>query len=491
MRIAAPEALLLLALAWPLWALLRQEPRALLAGGGGVVLGGWPLWAAGLMLLHLVGLLLALGLRGREARARRRAAKVALALLLSLLGAGLLGEGALRLVDERLPAAARRRLGAPQFVASDPRFVRRDGPWGWRGLAGLALAPAPAEPELVRGGRVRAHPLMDPIEEVGVALDAEGFRNPARPAPGEVELLAVGDSFTFGWNLPLEAAWPSRVGPGAYQVACNGWSPSQALLAARAFGLPLLSGPASRPRRWVQTFYPGNDLDEEAAWQVQRARGALPAAGAQAPAGEAPPLRGARLLALLRAGVDLLPPGLYRDPASPRTALAVEVGGRPLAVAFAPEALRALGRAPAEWRAHAGFAPCVEALASGVAEARAAGARACVLLIPTREEALWPLLPEPERRLLLRETFLEAGARAEAELAAVDRVLLQHASARLDLMAQELAARGVEALDLRPALSAAYLRGEPPWFALDSHWSRGGHELAAAAVRAWSASGRD
>jgi len=490
--VSPARARLLAALLITLWPLaVTRSPDALLAEGHGVVLGRWSLATAlGFAAYLLVGLLLLARRRaGRDRRRRRRAAFAAGGLALGVAaGVGLL-EATLRLAPDLLPRGAARRLAGPAapFRLSEPRFCAYDGPWGYRGRPGLELPPLPTAPELVREGKVRPHPLAEPGEEVAIRYDDRGLRARAG-LPGPVEVVAVGDSFTFGWNLPPDAAWPARLEAALAApvdaVAFNAWGPSQAGAAFAAFGAP------QEPGAVVWTFYEGNDLSEEAAWRAWQAEGAPPRDPAAAPP---PALEGSRAAALLGWLADGLPLWAWRRPGSPRPAQVARVGGRRQCFAFAAGTLRALGSDPRAWEAHAALDPALDAIAAGRDRA-GDDARFVCLLIPSKAHVLYPLLPEADRLAALEATFGAELAPARARLAPdryraqlrdLDHTIRARASALLDRVAAGLAARGVEVLDLRPVLRAAYAAGRPPYFALDSHWSRAGHEVVAEAVAEW------
>jgi lysophospholipase L1-like esterase len=105
---------------------------------------------------------------------------------------------------------------------------------------------------------VRARPL-NPPGYFGVT-DILGFRN--RGVPNAPDVIAVGDSQTFGLNAPLEANWPSRLREGlarhkaqVYSMATGGWGAVQYLdmvRKARVFG----------PKVVIVAFYTGNDPAE-------------------------------------------------------------------------------------------------------------------------------------------------------------------------------------------------------------------------------------
>jgi hypothetical protein len=469
----------------PLWLL-----TALAHGSSAVVLGLLPWWGALGLLLHLaLGAALEVG-RRRDVRGRRRLVFAGVAGLLAIALAGGAAELVLRAREQRLPRGVLVRLGGAPFAFCDATStVHHDPgqPWVFRGALGAVVPAEPAEPELVRSGALRQHPLAEPVEEVGLAFDSNGLRNPPERAAGRCEVVTVGDSFTVGWNLPLDDGWP-RLLEGAtkapvYNVAFNAWGPSQELGALRAFGLP------RRPRLVVWALFDGNDVFDERLYREH---------GGRSEAAPAEVLRGSRLLALLGWGASRLPSWLVAAPGGPQEAPVVTIGGKAQALGFTAGYLEELARPREAWLPDPGVRGLVEVLLAAKDDCAAAGARLVVLRIPSKERLVYPLLSPADRRLALRATLargldeamtrLPAGMTADAWRAQVeadlDGQLLAQAQALPRLLLEVLAGRGVEVVDLEPALRARYLAGEPPYFALDSHWNRVGQRVGAEAAAA-------
>ena len=85
--------------------------------------------------------------------------------------------------------------------------------------------------------------------------DARGFRNEA--APAQADLVAIGDSHTWGTNARIDEAWPQVLGRSlgrtAYNLALGGYGPIQyEALAEEALTL--------RPSVIIVALYVGNDL---------------------------------------------------------------------------------------------------------------------------------------------------------------------------------------------------------------------------------------
>lgn len=104
---------------------------------------------------------------------------------------------------------------------------------------------------------IRTHPLLAPIGERGGPTDILGFRNSA--VPGYADVLAIGDSQTFGTNASMAGNWPSQVQAALanvdaklYAMASGGWGAIQ-------YFYMVSKGLSFRPRVIVVAFYSGND----------------------------------------------------------------------------------------------------------------------------------------------------------------------------------------------------------------------------------------
>jgi len=86
--------------------------------------------------------------------------------------------------------------------------------------------------------------------------DALGFRNPVVPAHANV--VAIGDSMTYGFGVAREGSWPYQLGillgEPVYNMALGGYGPLQYLHLAQREAMKL------GPRTLLVGFYVGNDL---------------------------------------------------------------------------------------------------------------------------------------------------------------------------------------------------------------------------------------
>lgn len=116
---------------------------------------------------------------------------------------------------------------------------------------------------------VRAPPFYPDLVEAG-PNDVLGFRN--RSVPNVADIIAIGDSQTYGNNAPLEGNWPSWMRkaiaekrPVVYAMATGGWGAVQYLDMFR-------HAKRFQPRIVIVAFYTGNDsLDSfQAAYNIEQ-----------------------------------------------------------------------------------------------------------------------------------------------------------------------------------------------------------------------------
>jgi lysophospholipase L1-like esterase len=106
--------------------------------------------------------------------------------------------------------------------------------------------------------------------------DALGFRNPA--VPERARVVAIGDSFTYGFGAARDDSWPQQLGrllnEPVYNMALGGYGPLEYLYLAQHEASRL------KPQLLIVAFYSGNDLidayhalQRKAYWQSWRAPG--------------------------------------------------------------------------------------------------------------------------------------------------------------------------------------------------------------------------
>jgi len=88
-------------------------------------------------------------------------------------------------------------------------------------------------------------------------VDANGFRNPS--IPERVDIVAIGDSHTQGFNVAADESWPAvlsrQLNRSVYNVGVGGYGPLHyEILVMRALKM--------QPRQIVVALYAGNDLGD-------------------------------------------------------------------------------------------------------------------------------------------------------------------------------------------------------------------------------------
>jgi len=172
--------------------------------------------------------------------------------LLVALGAG---ELALRLFPGLLSEEARFRLSWQAQALSHAARTRADSTIGFLYV--------PNGRAVVRQGEVR----------FSYSTDRDGFRNPS-PEPDTAQIVAVGDSWTFGFGVDDSMAWPRLVADSLRPLRVRNLGliasgPEQYTRVLQRFGLRL------HPRVVLYGLFPGNDLDDQEAfdkWEREGAR---------------------------------------------------------------------------------------------------------------------------------------------------------------------------------------------------------------------------
>lgn len=282
-----------------------------------------------------------------------------------------------------------------------------------------------------------------------------GLRSPVEDGP--VDVVALGDSFTFGYGVNERVTWPAQLanlrGLTVANLGISGFGPGSELAMLRDEGLRL------RPRLVLWQFFANDLLDAAsfAGWQAsgqhdflawERAR-TLPTA---APVGTTrPSLRGLlhRHLVSYELAKYRLRQGVYHPRRRP--ARWVDVQGAPLLLDITQPVAWADGSDP---HVKQGMALTAAALAEARDAARAAGARFAVVVAPTKEAVYW-----------------QGAAKEQETLARNDR-----------WVAQICAELGIACLPLLPAFANAARRGGPLYFSQDIHWNPAGHRLAAGEI---------
>ncbi len=105
------------------------------------------------------------------------------------------------------------------------------------------------------------------VYESDVLYDAQGFRNPR--VAEEADVVVVGDSFVEGLHVADSELMTTRLagytGLSVVNLGRSGDGPQQERYILERFGLP------KRPRTCVWVFYEGNDLEDAAEYEINRA----------------------------------------------------------------------------------------------------------------------------------------------------------------------------------------------------------------------------
>lgn len=342
--------------------------------------------------------------------------------------------------------------------------------------------------------------------------DAWGFRNAGTPRLAD--LVALGDSQTYGVSARRDEAWPQQLarqsGLRVYNMACGSWSPAHyPLLLPRAFEL--------EPQRVLLALYTGNDLwdalamaylrrgvpeleaealrDESFRGLLRRTELELNAASAEASKLMAPgfaqieagPAAGSRWIATLRDGSKLW--GVLRAlrtrwaaPARPSELDSAQVEAHWAALvarAGASTQLAVCERGRARTALDVGYRLaafderlwpeglrlCLRSLELVSARCAARRVDVLVVLIPTKELVFFPACPPATQ-----------SKGSYPALLAREQQARQRAMAFLD-------ERGIAWVDTAPALEAAVQQGQAVYpHSTDSHPNALGYGVIARAV---------
>ncbi len=125
-------------------------------------------------------------------------------------------------------------------------------------LGSVELAVRAFDLRAISAAELEPDPILGHARRPGRGgLDEWGFRNLERPE--RVDIVCVGDSQTYGDNIPYEDTWPQALsrcsGRSVYNLSVGGYGPLQHVVLTER-GLEL------HPRVAVVGFYLGNDLSD-------------------------------------------------------------------------------------------------------------------------------------------------------------------------------------------------------------------------------------
>ena len=421
---------------------------------------------------------------------------IATALCLAVLEVGL------RAMGGRLPtwiAVSRRNLGEAR---PDPRW--QDAPrYGPRLAANVRASCQWQHGDIVRMGFLAPDLVRHAAYAFPLATDAEGFRNDTPPS--DLDVAALGDSFTDALTLPVEHTWPAllgdRLGARVRNYGTAGFGPGQERRLLEEYVLP------RRPRLVVVAFFAGNDLQDAERFDTFERTGVLPGGDLgwkfkdviarfdqsyllslfQALGG----LAGERR-ALTAVHADTGPADYSGDdPHAPSVArasferglYAVPVAGRTVRFAFLPPYLNCLQLSREELERSPGWAATRRAYREMNRLAAARGARLAVVFVPSKAQVYLPLARSSFASSDL-ERAVAVSLRDVRHPPSAERVL-RHRLALNGLMRDFCAQEGIAFRDLTGDLQARLATGTNVYFPDDSHWNAAGHETAASAVADW------
>jgi lysophospholipase L1-like esterase len=393
-------------------------------------------------------------------------------------------EFVLRRVALKLPPAvlsARHDLGLfapdPRWIDS-PRYKQRLRPnlntvceWKFGDIVRMGFIP----PELSDGEKHR-YPFQ---------TDAEGFRNPT--VRSQIDIAALGDSFTDAMTSPVEEGWPARLeqitGKKVQNYGTSAFGPQQELYVLQDYAIQ------HQPRNVVLAFFAGNDLfdaerfdrweqagdkpgEETTGWRLQKrvrryetlflttlARVAAPAVTPQRTPAPSPENRnpGPRF-----------DRGIYEIPVP---------GGGTLRFAVMPAYLQKLGSPRQEFERSRGWELARATLLRMKETCDRADSRLTVMFVPAKAEVYWPLIERSLGADELQRAIDFSCRYNHMQLRAAD--IQANRLAQNELLRDFCAEAKIQFLDLTPALEQNAAAGRAAYFADDAHWNAAGHEIAA------------
>jgi hypothetical protein len=279
-----------------------------------------------------------------------------------------------------------------------------------------------------------------------VATNDEGLRDDPMAVPGQI--VAIGDSFTFGFGVEAEEAWPARLeilsGDRVANLGWAGWNSYAYPAAIRRHAVPLHAD------IWLWTFFV-NDLPESAGAEEFITSGrtdykewAMEAGMAGGAMGFPLNTRTGQLIAAL------LNPDLFLLPDSGSGVF--DNGTFRIRYGLYPWMMTD----PTDPKVRRGWELTEAALLQAQSLAAENGAQLVVIFVPSREHVYWPYL--------------------EGVMQVVSVAQLDAAEARLAELSRDA---DIAYLSLLPGFLEQALAGKMLYFPNDGHWNAQGHDLAA------------
>jgi hypothetical protein len=406
-------------------------------------------------------------------------------------------EAGLRAVGSRLSSgisAARHDLGD---VTDDPRW-QRSPRYGLRLNSNVDATNQWRYGDIVRMGFIPPAVSEGLVHRYSFRTDAEGFRNDA--TRNDIEVAALGDSFTDAQTMPIEAAWTTRleqrIGRPVQNYGTAGFGPQQELLVLEDYAA------RHHPRVVVLAFFAGNDIrDAEVFEDFQRSQGS----------GDRPtlgwPIKDIVsradtwyvVSAFQAARTALTKPAPARDDtaamvassaappaASPdfdRGMFTVRVNGHVLRWSFMPPYLNLLNFSGRDLAARRGWTLALQTLMGMQRASRSIGAEFVLMFLPFKSQVYLPLLEETFSSADLARAFHfylpDTPALPDVERMARNRL------AQNILMRQFCEEANIPFLDMTAPLQARVEAGENMYFPDDSHLNEAGEAAVAASLEAF------
>ncbi len=459
---------------WALWAEPRVEelaPRP-----------SWSWLAAGGLLLA-GALWVSVGQPGEASRWWSRPLSWIAVAAVSLATLGI-GELALRRFPSLLPPAVYSR---PPEGGFELFAERRGGQLYDRELA-FRLAPGrkwrvPFEGDAVVRGKSAGGYRRPEAAFISILADGDGFGNANEAAAGEIAV--VGDSFVQGILGAREESWPAvlaaRTGTTVRNLGVSGFGPQQNRAALVRFALP------RQPRVVLFLIYEGNDLMDAGQFQefVDSRMSWLEflAKRERAVTNSLVVRRADRSLvwALMRAGATDL---YHRAGLEADSVRWIDNGLNPVCGAIAGEAVCAaftdyelLGetRSRSDWSSHPGWPLLLAAVDEAAAASRDAGARFVALLAPSKASVYLRLFAGSYDYRSFDHYGGDYSETPPPAGATWHDLFARNEGSLNSLLDEELARRGIDCINLRPALAARAAEGQQLYFPFDTHWNVSGN----------------
>lgn len=400
-------------------------------------------------------------------------------------------EVALRAVGSRLSSgisAARHDLGE---LTEDPRW-QQSPRYGRRINSNVDAVNDWRYGDIVRMGFVPQAVSEGLVHRYALRTDAEGFRNHA--TRDDIEVAAIGDSFTDSLTMPIEAAWTTAlermIGLPVQNYGTAGFGPQQELLVLEDYVA------RHHPRVVVLAFFAGNDIrDAEVFERFQQAGGTVD-----------PPKLGWPIkdvvsradtwyvTSAIQTAVAVIrppPPKENTAPVGPRSRFpiaspgfdrgmfTVPVNGSTLRWAFMPPYLNLLNFSERDLAARRGWMLARQSLVAMQRVSRGVGAEFVLMFLPFKSQVYLPLLEQTFSRDDLARAFqFYLGSTLSPDIEQMSRNRLAHNT----LVRRFCEEAGIPFLDVTGALQMGVEAGENMYFPDDSHLNEAGAAVVAASL---------